>query len=679
MSDSNIAQENGASGPLGSPDPRVAIPSDAPTPPQTDTPSADPPDADPHTYGGVVVTCSALTYSVHAKGRELTLLTNVSLSLQPGSMTALLGPSGCGKTTLLDSLAGRKTSGTFSPESKILYDGRPASPAFLRRFVGYVEQFDTLLDILTVEEMLMYTAELKHPRSEPRAALRARVAALVTELGLNACAGTVVGSKARRGVSGGEAKRVNIGIALINDPVVLFLDELTSGLDSFTGHAVVESVRSVTRAKGITCVASIHAPSPLTFALFSRVAVLQRGRLVYFGPNGEAPLAYMVKTFPEMRDIRKKEAEGVADYLLDVTTRANADAAAAAALADGYAASALCEANWEEAKALEAAAARRRGRLLGAEGHAGSTVWQRVISLGGGSAEGSDLEKGVSSAKTSAVAEGRGGTVNPWWWALAVLWRYRSLKSYASSSWIAPRVGDKIMIVFLVVTVWWARGDDAIVATGILFLWSMLSAFTSMGILPTIVLERPVYRREHADGLFNPSTYAVYKLAEELAPQVPAGLVYSALVFYLVRLQGSFLLFWLVYLVSTANAIAVTCLVSALSPTTSVAGALASSYATTLFFFSGYLIPFGSIPVYWQWYAVIDPLRYSFGSMAANQFDDGGGEGDPRDTIAGRSALAFYDLEGVDAWRWLGYLAAFFPVYATWLWAALRWLQHTKR
>ena len=160
------------------------------------------------------------------------------------------------------------------------------------------------------------------------------------------------------------------------------------------------------------------------------------------------------------------------------------------------------------------------------------------------------------------------------------------------------------MIVFLVATLWWQKGDDAVAATGILFLWSMLSAFTSMGILPTIVLERPVYRRERDDGLYTPATYTFYKITEELIPQVPAALIYSALVFYIVGLAGSFLLFYLIYLVSTANSIASTFLISSLSSNTSVAGAFMSSYATTLFFFSGYLIPFNSIPVYWQWYAV---------------------------------------------------------------------------
>jgi ABC-2 type transporter len=268
-----------------------------------------------------------------------------------------------------------------------------------------------------------------------------------------------------------------------------------------------------------------------------------------------------------------------------------------------------------------------------------------------------------------------GGTSTPWWFALLVLWKYRSLKSYRTAAFIMPRTGDKIVIVFLVATIWWGAGDNALAASGILFLWSMLSAFSSMGILATLVIERPVFRRERADGLYNVAVYTIYKLSEEIAPQVPAGLIYSALVFYLVQLKGSFVLFWLVYLVSTANAIASTCLVSALSPNTSIAGAFMSTFATTLFFFSGYLIPYNDIPVYWRWYSTIDYLRYAFGAMMANQFHIN----DVDALIGGINALEFYDLETVDEWRWLGYQAIFFPVYSVLLWAALKFLKHTKR
>lgn len=91
-------------------------------------------------------------------------------------------------------------------------------------YAGYVEQFDTLVDTLTCQEMLLYTAQLKRPCSEPLAAKQAAVEVLLSKLCLSTCANTQIGSYLKRGISGGQAKRLNIGIALITDPRVLFLD-----------------------------------------------------------------------------------------------------------------------------------------------------------------------------------------------------------------------------------------------------------------------------------------------------------------------------------------------------------------------------------------------------------------------------------------------------------------------
>ena len=419
---------------------------------------------------------------------------------------------------------------------------------------------------------------------------------------MGVCQHTVIGGLARRGISGGEAKRVNIGLSLITNPKVLFIDELTSGLDSFTGHEVVTVVKNLALS-GITTCVSIHSPPPYTFELFDRVVVLQRGRTVYFGPNGDCAADFFGATFPSLRSMRK--SEGVADYLLDVTTSVNYDPEKAAVFADGYAASKLCADNLVEISELDESSRKQNSNTIEKNGNQSET--DPDLETGSNGASEHQKEPPYSSVlDISKISSSRfgGGTVTPTWWALLVLWRYRSLKAYKTPAFIAPRTGDKFMIVFLVATLWWQKGDDAVAATGILFLWSMLSAFTSMGILPTIVLERPVYRRERDDGLYTPATYTFYKITEELIPQVPAALIYSALVFYIVGLAGSFLLFYLIYLVSTANSIASTFLISSLSSNTSVAGAFMSSYATTLFFFSGYLIPFNSIPVYWQWYAV---------------------------------------------------------------------------
>lgn len=133
-------------------------------------------------WNGATVTCTNLTYSIRGKKRKVfSLINGVSLFLRPGEMTAVLGPSGCGKTTLLDCLAGRKTTGNIDRLSRIHYDGKTVSRDYLRRFVGYVEQQDTLLSMMTPFEMLLYTAELKYSWHTPLADKKAKVATLIDQ------------------------------------------------------------------------------------------------------------------------------------------------------------------------------------------------------------------------------------------------------------------------------------------------------------------------------------------------------------------------------------------------------------------------------------------------------------------------------------------------------------------
>ena len=111
-------------------------------------------------------------------------------------IAAQMGPSGSGKTTLLDVLAGRKTQGEV--EGDILFSAQKPTINFLRRFTRYVEQFDTLLGILTVREMLLYTAEMKRPVSEPMSKKEAIVDKYINVLGLEVCKDTKIGSSLSR-------------------------------------------------------------------------------------------------------------------------------------------------------------------------------------------------------------------------------------------------------------------------------------------------------------------------------------------------------------------------------------------------------------------------------------------------------------------------------------------------
>jgi len=140
--------------------------------------------------------------SKEAKGETKKLLEGLKGVFFPGEMTALMGASGSGKTTLLDVLSGRKTVGTV--EGDILLGSAKPTRTQLRHEMGYVEQFDTLVPTLTVEEMLMYTAELKRPQSQPRDEKAKYVKQVVKELGLQGVANTRIGSPVARGLSGRE-------------------------------------------------------------------------------------------------------------------------------------------------------------------------------------------------------------------------------------------------------------------------------------------------------------------------------------------------------------------------------------------------------------------------------------------------------------------------------------------
>jgi len=242
----------------------------------------------PERVVGVPITMSALSYTVRPR-KPIKLLSEISGVFPAGKMTALMGPSGSGKTTLLDVVSGRKNTGKV--EGEVLFGGAKAPRGSLKDAIGYVEQFDTLIGELTVRDMLMYTAQLRLPVSMSSDEKMQRVQEVIDRLGLGRCAGTVIGSVLKRGISGGQAKRVNIALALISRPGMIFLDEPTSGLDSFMANEVATCLSDLAR-EGRTVVCTIHSPTAKAFSLFDELLMLNAGRAIYGGPT-EGALAYL--------------------------------------------------------------------------------------------------------------------------------------------------------------------------------------------------------------------------------------------------------------------------------------------------------------------------------------------------------------------------------------------------
>eukprot|EP00854_Cymbomonas_tetramitiformis_P016093 gene16093-19088_t len=219
---------------------------------------------------GIEIVALDISYTVPAVERSI--LSGVTFQMSSGSMCALMGASGAGKTTLLDVVSGRKSDGEISGE--LTFNGLPRDKYF-KRTSAYVMQDDVFIPTLSVEETLTFSSMLRMPQGTAWARRKQRVEEMLDMLGLDHIRGTVVGDQVVRGISGGQRKRLSIGVEIIGLPNIIFLDEPTSGLDSEISFEVMEAVRSITDQNRTVC-ATIHQPSPETFGLFDKILLMGR-------------------------------------------------------------------------------------------------------------------------------------------------------------------------------------------------------------------------------------------------------------------------------------------------------------------------------------------------------------------------------------------------------------------
>jgi ABC-type multidrug transport system ATPase subunit len=207
------------------------------------------------------------------------LVRGVNFAARPGELIGLLGPSGAGKSTLLDALCGRRParSGQVYLNGIRLY----AEYAKHRHLIGHVPQEDAVHQELTVWQALDYAARLRMPPNTSRSQREQRVEEAMALLELSDRANVPVGS-----LSGGQRKRVSVGIELLGRPPVLCLDEPTSGLDPGAAARLVGNLQRLAR-QGRAVICATHGMADA--ARFDKIAVLAvGGRLAYFGPAGRA-------------------------------------------------------------------------------------------------------------------------------------------------------------------------------------------------------------------------------------------------------------------------------------------------------------------------------------------------------------------------------------------------------
>jgi len=206
-------------------------------------------------------------------------LDGISFSVTRGELVCVMGASGSGKSTLLRVLAGQlqPTSGDVFLNGQSLYQNVDT----LKQYISYMPQQDAFDEHLTIGENLLFAAAIRAPHLSRRDRSR-RLEAKLIELGLGERRDAVVGSPERKLLSGGERKRLNIGLDMIGMSDVYLFDEPTSGLSSKDSEHVMEIIRGLAHNKIV--IVTIHQPSSKLFQMFHKAILLDKGgRLAFFG------------------------------------------------------------------------------------------------------------------------------------------------------------------------------------------------------------------------------------------------------------------------------------------------------------------------------------------------------------------------------------------------------------
>ena len=232
---------------------------------------------------------------VNRKIGSVTLLENMNFTIFGGELIALIGPSGCGKTTLLNAINGVAPADT----GKVLLNGRPFHKLLTkdRSLVGIVPQDDLVLPELTVEESLYYSGRLRLPPETPKEEVWKEVERVLQELDIMHIRTSRIGDAVKRGISGGQRKRVNLGQELLSRTTrILLLDEPTSGLDPRASQDIVKLVRGLADKGRIIFLVTHDLTDGIINQVDNLLALVKGGKLAFFGEKKEALKFFQVPT-----------------------------------------------------------------------------------------------------------------------------------------------------------------------------------------------------------------------------------------------------------------------------------------------------------------------------------------------------------------------------------------------
>ncbi|EEF31485.1 ATP-binding cassette transporter, putative [Ricinus communis] len=565
------------------------------------------------------------------KPKSINILQSVTFQARSSEILAIVGPSGTGKSSLLRIISGRVRDKDFNPKSISINGRYISSPSQLRKICGFIAQEDNLLPLLTVKETLMYSAKFRLTEMSAKDK-EERVESLMIELGLSHVADSFVGDEENRGISGGERKRVSIGVDMIHDPAILLLDEPTSGLDSTSALQVIELLSSMAKARSRTVVLSIHQPSYRILRYIHNFVILSHGSVVH---NGN--LESLEETITKL------------GFQIPLQLHA-------------------LEFAMEIMHTLEASKSKTYTSPLenNHEPHSYSIWHDESI---GQSNEGMIKKKGnYDFFNLSEIM-----------YLCSRFWKiiYRTKQLFLARTMQAVVGGFGLGSVYIKV-----RKDEGGITERLgLFAFSLSFLLSStVEALPIYLQERKVLMKEASRGAYKISSYMIANTIVFLPFLFAVAILFSVPVYWLVGLNPSasaFIFFtfvvWLIVLMASSLVL----FLSAASPDFISGNSLICTVLGAFFLFSGYFIPKENIPKYWIFMYYVSLYRYPLDCLVTNEYWSMRSEcfswqnGDDQCLVTGNDVLKSRGLDKDSRWSNVGIMLGFFVFYRLLCWVIL--------
>ncbi|KAI3836891.1 hypothetical protein MKW98_005224 [Papaver atlanticum] len=525
------------------------------------------------------------------------LLNDISGAARDGEILAVLGASGSGKSTLIDALAGRIDKRSL--KGSVMLNDEALNTRLLKLLSAYVMQDDLLFPMLTVEETLMFSAELRLPCLLSKSKKKARVEALIDQLGLQNAAKTIIGDESHRGVSGGERRRVSIGINIIHDPVILFLDEPTSGLDSSSALTVVKTLQRIAQSGSIV-IMSIHQPTYRILGLLDRLTFLSRGQIVYSGTPTD-----LSRFFSDLGH-SISENENSTEFALDLINEYQGSEGGTKCFTELYK-------SWQK---MQYPGSSDSGKCSLSLRDAIRTSISR-----GKLASSSPYNH---SSPTSMIST----ATNPFWVEFMVLTKRSMKNSSRMPEVFIARLVPMIVTCLVIASIYWQLdislkgAQERLGCFGFLI---VIAYFSCGDALPLLFQERCILCRETAYNAYHYSSYVLSKTVTEMPSLVILSLAITITTFWAVGLAGGFhgyLFLFVTVLASFWAGSSLMAFISAVVPHIMMGYIIVLLSLGFFFLFSGVFINRDRIPWYWIWLHYLSLLKYPFEGVMQNEFDD---------------------------------------------------------